>query len=140
MYYIFCVLFLCVIFHVYIYIYIQYIYIQYIYIQYIYIQYISGHKWSTKHKVLKSLRSKMGIIYRQSWKQCTWTHNARSAHMHELPQNHWGENWVDTSLFSWLQIYIYNYIRIHWYFDWFYYFIAVFSDSYHETLRTAIFI
>ena len=67
--YFLCIIFVCYISCVYIYIYIQYIYIQYIYIQYIYIQYISGHKWSTKHKVLKSLKSKMGIIYRQSWKQ-----------------------------------------------------------------------
>ena len=31
---------------------------------------ISDHKWSTKHKVLKSQRSKMSVIYMQSWKQC----------------------------------------------------------------------
>ena len=34
------------------------------------IQYMSGHKWFTKHRVLKSYRSKMGIVYMQSWKQC----------------------------------------------------------------------
>ena len=67
--YFLCIIFVCYISCVYIYIYTVYIYIQYIYIQYIYIQYISGHKWSTKHKVLKSFRSKMGIIYMQSWKQ-----------------------------------------------------------------------
>ena len=32
---------------------------------------ISGHKWSTTHRVLKSHRNKMGVIYMQSWKQCT---------------------------------------------------------------------
>ena len=32
---------------------------------------ISGHKWSTTHRVLKSHRSKMSVIYMQSWKQCS---------------------------------------------------------------------
>ena len=32
--------------------------------------YISGHKWSTTHRVLKSHRSKTSIIYMLSWKQC----------------------------------------------------------------------
>ena len=31
---------------------------------------ISAHKWSMRHKVLKSHRNKMSIIYMQSWKQC----------------------------------------------------------------------
>ena len=31
---------------------------------------ISGHKWSTTHRVLKPHRSKMSVIYTQSWKQC----------------------------------------------------------------------
>ena len=31
---------------------------------------ISGHKWSMTHRVLKSHRSKMGVIYMLSWKQC----------------------------------------------------------------------
>ena len=31
----------------------------------------SSQKWSTTHRVLKSHRSKMGIIYMQSRKQCT---------------------------------------------------------------------
>ena len=31
---------------------------------------ISGHKWSKTHRMLKSHRSKMGVIYMQSWKQC----------------------------------------------------------------------
>ena len=38
--------------------------------QYIFMSYVSGHKWSTTHRVLKSDRSKMGVIYMQSWKQC----------------------------------------------------------------------
>ena len=43
----------------------------YIYISCIYIYiYKSGHKWSTTHRVLKSHRSKMSIIYILSWKQC----------------------------------------------------------------------
>ena len=44
-----------------IYIYILYIYI-YIYI-YILICYVSGHKWSATHRMLRSHRSKMGVIY-----------------------------------------------------------------------------
>ena len=32
---------------------------------------ISGQKWSTTRRVLKSHRSKMSIIYMLSWKQCT---------------------------------------------------------------------
>ena len=31
---------------------------------------ISSHKWFTTHRVLKSRRSKLGVIYMQSWKQC----------------------------------------------------------------------
>ena len=31
---------------------------------------ISGHKWSTTHRVLKSHRSKMSVIYMLAWKQC----------------------------------------------------------------------
>ena len=30
----------------------------------------SGHKWSMKHRVLKFHKSKMNVIYMQSWKQC----------------------------------------------------------------------
>ena len=37
---------------------------------YVSIYYISGRKWSTTHTLLKSHRSKTGIIYMQSWKQC----------------------------------------------------------------------
>ena len=37
---------------------------------YINIYHISGHKSSTTHRVLKPHRSKMGIIYMKSWKQC----------------------------------------------------------------------
>ena len=44
---------------------------------------INGHKCSTTHRVLKSHRSKMSVIYMQSWKQCTlpvittWAHDVR---------------------------------------------------------------
>ena len=34
------------------------------------IYYISGRKWSTNHRVLKSHRSKTDVIYMQSWKLC----------------------------------------------------------------------
>ena len=39
----------------------------YIYIIYIYIYISSGHKWSATHRVLKSYRRKMGIIYMLSY-------------------------------------------------------------------------
>ena len=32
--------------------------------------YISSHKWSTTHRVLRSHKSKMSVIYMLSWKQC----------------------------------------------------------------------
>ena len=36
---------------------------------------ISGHKWFTTHRVLKSHRSKMSIIYMLSWKHiCYYAH------------------------------------------------------------------
>ena len=43
----------------------------YIYTHYMhmYILYISGHKWSTTHRVLKSHKSNMSVIYMQSWKK-----------------------------------------------------------------------
>ena len=103
---------------------------------YIYIIYISGHKWSTTHRVLKSHRSKMSVIYMQSWKQCvlsvittmalwqlmhlcTWytvlRNRASCVQVHELPQSHCGDNQEGT-LFSWLHIYmIYMYIYIYIY-------------------------
>ena len=33
---------------------------------------IGGHKWSLTHRVPKPYRSKTGIIYMQSWKQCVY--------------------------------------------------------------------
>ena len=43
--------------------------------------YISGHKWSKTQRVLKSHRSKVSIIYMQSWglmicgDSCNWAHD-----------------------------------------------------------------
>ena len=31
---------------------------------------IRGHQWSTTHRMLKSHKSKMSLIYMQSWRQC----------------------------------------------------------------------
>ena len=87
---------------------------------YVYL-YISGHKWSTTHRALKSHRCKMGVIYIQSWKQCalpvmttmalwqlmplgTWC-----AQENDLPQSLCGDN-RGVTLFSWMHIYIYIYI------------------------------
>ena len=109
--------------NIYIYIYKHNIYIYkhniYIYINIIYI-YI--YIYIYKHKVHKSHRNKMGVIYMQFWKQCalpvitTMTlcqlihlaHDVRllyyssisCAQVHELPQNHCGNNREGT-LFSW---------------------------------------
>ena len=56
-----------------------YIYIYIYIIHYIYMYYIlygchscslTGHKWYTTHRVLKSDRSRMGVIHMQSSKQC----------------------------------------------------------------------
>ena len=66
---------------IYIYIYYIYIYIYIcvcIYLYNVYI-YISGQKWSTTHRVLKSHRSKMGV-----YTSCP--------QVHELPQSHCGDN------------------------------------------------
>ena len=41
--------------------------------------YISGHKWSTTHRVLKSHRNKMSVIYMQSWKYIAGTNEPKSA-------------------------------------------------------------
>ena len=71
----------------------------------------------------QSHRSKMGIIYLQSWKQCallvittmalwqlmhlgTWCTSC--AQVHELPQSHCGDNREGT-LLSWSHIYIIKY-------------------------------
>ena len=37
---------------------------------------ISGHKWPTTHRVLKSHRSKMSIIYMLPWKHICFKHNS----------------------------------------------------------------
>ena len=37
---------------------------------------ISGHKWSTTYRVLKSQRSKMSIISMLSWKHICFNHNS----------------------------------------------------------------
>ena len=47
---------------------------------YIYI-YISGHKWSTKHRVFKYHSSKMSVIYMLSWKQCALPVTTPMAHV-----------------------------------------------------------
>ena len=79
--YIYIYIYICIyIYIIYVYIYIWYIYIyitwKYINICIIYnniyiYHYISGHKWSTTHRELKSHRSKISGIYMQSWKQCS---------------------------------------------------------------------
>ena len=98
-----------------------YIYI-YIYKHNIYVYIYKHNIYIYKHKVHKSHRSKMGVIYMQFWKQCALpvitamtlcqlihlVHDVRllyyssisCAQMHELPQNHCGNNREGT-LFSW---------------------------------------
>ena len=55
-------------------------------------KYVSGHKWSTTHRLLKSHRSKMSVIYMLSWKQYALPVITTScAQVHELPQSHCGD-------------------------------------------------
>ena len=62
---------------------------------------MSGHKWSTTHRVLKSHRGKMSVIYMQSWKQCA------------LPVITTMALWQLMHLGTWcMYIYIYVYIYI----------------------------
>ena len=66
--------------------------------------YKSGHKWSTTHRVPKSHRSKMRIIYMLSWKQCAIpviTTMALWQLMHLDTWSHCDDNREGT-LFSWL--------------------------------------
>ena len=121
----------------------QYIYYIYIYITYIYVHFniyivlsklskkhdISGHKWSTTHREIRS--SSFCEIWALFVSWITYDHlyyapclacwalfgslvptmcNCPScAQVHELPQNHCGDN-PEGTLFSWLHIYIYIYI------------------------------
>ena len=62
---------------------------------------ISSHKWSTTHSVLKSHRSKMGIIYMQSWKQSALLVITTMAF------------WQLMHLGTWCTVYIYIY-HSHW--------------------------
>ena len=89
-----------------------YIYIYIVYIIYIYMLYnIISYKWPTTHRVLKSHKRKMGVIYMQSWKYCALpviTTMAWCAQVHELPQSHCGDNREgEGTFFSWLHRYIY---------------------------------
>ena len=64
------------------------IYILYKYITHV-IHYISGHKWSTTHRVLKSHRSKMSVIYVIMKTMCppSYHHNGFVAtHAHHVPK------------------------------------------------------
>ena len=112
-------MYLCMYVCIYLSIYLYYIYIYivyiYIYILYIYV-YISGHKWSTSHRELKSHKSKMSVIYIHSWKQyalrlspqwlcansCTW---ARYVRLYI---------YIDVYIYI-IYIYIYKYIYIYIY-------------------------
>ena len=78
---------------------------------------ISGHKLSMTHRVLKSQRSKMGIIKAPClvcWALFGSLAPAMCHHksfsqvlVHELPQSHCSDNQEGT-LFSWLHIYYMN--------------------------------
>ena len=56
---------------------------------YVSIYYISGRKWSTTHTLLKSHRSKTGIIYMQSWKQCDLSVITSMASLQLMPLGTW---------------------------------------------------
>ena len=67
---------------------------------------ISGHKWSARHRVLRSHRRNMGVTNMLSWKTIChpgYYHNGFMAwhvQVHELPQSHCGDNREDTVFFK----------------------------------------
>ena len=72
----------------------------------------SGHKWSKTHRVLKSHRSKMCIIYMQSWKQCALPLITTMALWQLM---HWG-TWRMGKTLSWItydHLYISTYILLY---------------------------
>ena len=72
----------------------------------------SGHKWSTTHRVLKSHRSKMCIIYMQSWKQCALPLITTMALWQLM---HW-DTWRMGKTLSWItydHLYISTYILLY---------------------------
>ena len=91
---------------------------------YVCLYYISGHKWFTTHRVLKSHRSKTGLIYTQSWNHRNGfvaTHARNWAHeeqyckrascaqlMHDLSQSHCGNLEGTYILFMHFIFHIYN--------------------------------
>ena len=114
-----------------------YIYNIFSYIIFIYVLNIKiGHKWSIKHIVFKSNRSKMGLINMQSWKQCdhrlspqwlcgnscAWAQDIRLGQMPIVLIIRRGHHcFYDCT---------YIYIYIHTDIDTLFYFIAVFLDRY----------
>ena len=87
---------------------------------------ISGHKWSTTRRVLKSHRSKMSVIYMQSWKQCAlsvittmalWqlihlgTYTSISIYLYII------SIYLYMYIYLYLYLYIYIYIYIQFLFD-----------------------
>ena len=98
---------------------------------YEYIYYLSGHKWSTTHKVLKSHRKKTDVICVQSCPPCyrhngvgkmAWAHDEQccnrtsGAQVHDLPQSHCGNR--EGKLFWLFWLHIYMYVCIYIYISW----------------------
>ena len=87
---------------------------------------VSGHKWSTTHRVLKSYKSKMGIIYicnhennmpsrlSPQWlygNSCTWAHDVRLRIAGTNGPKSVQQAKQDTHRYIYICIYIYMYIQ-----------------------------
>ena len=116
--------------------------------------YISGHKWSTTHRVLKSHRSKMSVIYMLWWKQCaltviaTMTNRILWIFWKNIPYIMCPSAWVTTKPLWWqpgghivfmityiiLYIYIYIYIYYIYIYTYIYIYIKLFccSNGFHS--------
>ena len=114
-------------------IYILYVLHIYIYI-YIYI-YISGHKWSTKHRVFKYHSRKMSVIYMLSWKQCVLPVTTPMAHVPRCMSYHKAIV-VITGKAHCLHdnIYVYTYIYIYIYIYYIYMYVCLHLYYYYCNL------
>ena len=86
-----------------------------IYILYICIYiYISGHRWSTTQRVLKSHKSKMSIIYMLSWKQCALSVITTMTFWQLMHLGTWHTSCIYIYTYICIYIYVYIYIYIYW--------------------------
>ena len=74
--------------------------------------YISGNKWLMAYIVLKSHRNKMGIIYMQSWKQCTLSVITTMALWQLMHLDMWCMVYIHMYVYT-QYIYIYNNLPVN---------------------------